>query len=125
MKLFRQLTVLFLLSLVGSVLSELLPFPFPAGVLCMILLFLLFCLRWAKTDSLQETADFLSSFMALLFVPAGVGLIQYFDLLKTTFFPILLICLISTILTFVATAYTVQLVIRLQEHLQQGGASHE
>ncbi len=125
MKLYKQITGIFLLSMLGTVVAELVPFPFPAGVFCMVLLFVLFCTGTLKTTDLRETAEFLSGMMAVLFVPAGVGLIRYFDLLKSTFVPILLICLISTFVTFAATAYTVQAVSRLQETWKKRGAFHE
>ena len=51
--------------------------------------------------------------MAFFFVPAGVSVMNYFDILKSTLVPFLIICIISTIITFVATAYSVQLVMRL------------
>ncbi|MBR5152238.1 MAG: CidA/LrgA family protein [Clostridia bacterium] len=120
MNIFKQLTALSLLSLAGVAISHLIPFPFPAGVVCMILLFLLFCTGKVKLSHLQETTDFLSRYMAILFIPAGVGLIRYLDLLKSSFIPILLVCLISTVITFAATAYTVQFVILLQEKYRKG-----
>ncbi len=125
MKIFNQITGIFFLSLLGTAVSELLPFSFPAGVLCMVVLFLLFCFGIVKTDSIRETSDFLARCMAIMFVPAGVGLIQYFDLLKTTLLPILIICLVSTLITFLATAYTVILVSRLQERLRKRGTRHD
>ena len=46
--------------------------------------------------------------MAFLFIPAGVGIMEYFELLKSQALILLLICLFTTLLTFFATVLTVQ-----------------
>ena len=51
--------------------------------------------------------------MAFFFVPAGVSVMNYFDILKSTLVPFLIICIVSTIITFAATAYSVQFVMKL------------
>lgn len=38
--------------------------------------------------------------MALLFVPIGVGIMQYFDLLRAQFGPVVVSCTISTLVVF-------------------------
>ena len=47
--------------------------------------------------------------MAFFFVPAGVSIINYFDILKSTVLQLLVICVVSTIVTFAVTAYVVTL----------------
>ena len=66
-----------------------------------------------KIEHVQEKADFLMENMAFFFVPAGVSVMNYFDILKSTLVPFLIICIVSTIITFAATAYSVQFVIKL------------
>jgi len=48
--------------------------------------------------------------MALLFVPIGVGVMQYFDLLKAQFGPIVVSCTISTLVVFLVVSWSSQLV---------------
>ena len=52
--------------------------------------------------------------MAFFFIPAGVGIMEYFDVLRECLLPFLVICVISTVLTFAVTAGTVALVMKLQ-----------
>ena len=51
--------------------------------------------------------------MAFFFVPAGVSIINYLDLLKSSLLPILVICVASTFITFAVTAWSIRLTMRL------------
>ena len=66
-------------------------------------------------EHVQEKADFLLSNMAFFFVPAGVSIINYFDELKSTAVQLIIICIISTVVTFAVTAYSVMLTVRLMK----------
>lgn len=125
MKIILQLGGLFLLCLACETIADFLPFAFPAGVLSMLLLFVLFLLRVIRPEALQETSDFLLKNMAFFFVPAGVGIIQYYNVLASVLWQFLLICVVSTIVTFAATAYTIRLVTALQKQWRKKGARHE
>ena len=48
-------------------------------------------------------------------VPAGVSIINYFDELKSTAVQLIIICIISTVVTFAVTAYSVMLTVRLMK----------
>lgn len=115
MKVLKQLGLIFLLCLFGDFIAGLLPFSVPTGVLCMVILFLIFLFRIAGTESLKESNDFLMENMALFFIPAGVGIVQYYDVMKNAMWQIVIICIVSTFVTFAATAYTVRLVTALQK----------
>ena len=60
--------------------------------------------RPRRTVGLKITSDGLLSNLALLFIPAGVGLVLHFDLLASEWWIILLALLISTILATIVTA---------------------
>ena len=64
---------------------------------------------------IQEKADFLLENMAFFFLPAGVSIMNYFDLLKESWLQIVIICVVSTVVTFAVTAYSVKLVVRMME----------
>jgi holin-like protein len=48
--------------------------------------------------------------MALLFVPIGVGVMQYFDLLQAQFGPIVVSCAVSTLVVFLVVSWSSHLV---------------
>lgn len=124
MKWMLQIGSLFLFCMVGEVIASLLPFPVPAGVLCMVLLFLGFLLKIVKAEPLKPCADVLLRYMPLSFLPATVGIMRYYDLIRSVLGQILLICVVSTLVTFAVTAYTVRLVTALQNRVRKGGKDH-
>ena len=75
----------------------------------MVLLLILLLVRALKVDHIREKSDFLLSNMAFFFIPAGVSIINYFDILASNLIPLLVICLVSTLLTFAVTVWAVRL----------------
>ena len=119
MKTLLQIGIVFLICLIGEIISLILPFPFPGSVIAMILLFLLLLFGALKVEHIRGKVEFMQQNMAFFFIPAGVGIIEYFGVLQSTWMPFLLICVITTILTFAATALTVTLVMKLQRHFEK------
>ena len=115
MKIISQIGIVFAVCWISQVVEQVLPFSFPASVIGMVLL--LICLRtgFLKIGHIQEKADFLMENMAFFFVPAGVSIINYFDVLKRAAVQLVVICAVSTVITFAVTAWTVKLTIRLLE----------
>lgn len=113
MKIIEQICVVMAICLVAEGISAILPFPFPASVLSMVLLFLLLAAKVLRPDHLREKSEFLLSNMALFFVPACVGILKYKDALLQNLLPILLICVLTTPLVFFVTGHVVQLTMRL------------
>lgn len=109
MKIICQIAILFTICWVSQIVEAVLPFPFPASVIGMVLLLLLLLVRALRVDHIREKSDFLLSTMAFFFIPAGVSIINYFDILASNLLPLLLICLASTVITFAVTAYAVRL----------------
>lgn len=113
MKHLFQLSLIFLICVAGDYLANLLPFAFPGTIMSMFLVLILLLTRILKEKHIATAADFLLQNMAFLFLPAGVAIIEKYQLLHGKIFLFLLICLISTILTFLATAYSMKIVIKL------------
>ena len=65
-------------------------------------------------DGFEEDIDEYTS-EGIFFVPAGVSIINYFDELKSTAVQLIIICIISTVVTFAVTAYSVMLTVRLMK----------
>ncbi len=114
MKIIYQIGIIFTLCWASEIIEGLLPFSFPASVIGMLLLFILLAFRVLKVEHIREKSDFLLSNMAFFFIPAGVSIINYFDVLKGNVGKLLLICFLTTILTFATTAWTIRGVLRLQ-----------
>ena len=121
MKIIYQIGIIFTLCWVSEIVEALLPFSFPASVIGMILLFVLLALRVLKVEHIREKSDFLLSNMAFFFIPAGVSIINYFDVLAGNVGKLLLICFLTTILTFAVTAWTVRGVLLLMNRKRTDG----
>ncbi len=120
MKIIKQIGIIFAVCWLSEVIEQILPFAFPAGVIGMALLLLCLILGVLKIEHIQEKADFLLENMAFFFVPAGVSIINYFDVLRSSVAQLIVICVGSTIVTFAVTAWSVKLTIRCMDRLRGG-----
>ena len=120
MKLLNQIFIVFCICFVGDIISYLLPIPFPGSVIALVLLFILLCTGAVRKRRIEAITDFLLKNMSLMFIPPTVSIIGYLDVLGEVFVPFVLICLITTVLTFLATAYSVKLVIFLINRNKNG-----
>ena len=107
------LTQLLIFQLIGEVIARGLELPVPGPVIGMALLFAVLSLKVGPSETLQTTAQTLLSHLSLLFVPAGVGIIQHLDLIRDRGFALLAIVLLSTVITLTVTVWVFILVKRL------------
>ena len=101
MKIIKQTGIIFTICWLSIIIQQILPFPFPSSVIGLL-----------KVSHIQEKSDFLLSNMAFFFIPAGVGMMNYFDILKENWFSLVVICVLSTLITFAATAFSIRLTIK-------------
>lgn len=115
MKIIKQIGIIFTVCWLSQLIAEFLPFDFPASVIGMIFLFTCLFIGILRIEHVQVKSDFLLENMAFFFIPAGVSIINYFDVLKNSVVQLLVICVVSTIVTFAVTAYSVTFTIKLME----------
>jgi putative effector of murein hydrolase LrgA (UPF0299 family) len=103
-------------QLLGEFIVRAFALPLPGPVLGMFLLFVALVLRGgggkdagAVPKQIGAAADGLLGHLSLLFVPASVGLMRYFDLLAANALTLILALSISTVLAMAATAFTFRL----------------
>lgn len=102
------MALFFFVCWISLVIEKLFPGIFPASIIGMILLFLCLAAGILKIEHIQEKADFLLENMAFFFIPAGVSIINYMDILKNAVVQLIIVCVVSTVITFAVTAYTVR-----------------
>ena len=115
MNIMAELAIIFGICLVSEGISALLPIALPASVISMVLLFVLLATGGLKLDHIREKSDFLLANMSFFFLPAGVSMLNYFDVLKSTWVQLLVICLVTMVLVFAATALSVRFTLYLLE----------
>lgn len=110
----ESLTVLLLLQLLGEITVQLSGIPVPGPVVGMLILALLLALRGQVPERLRQTCQTLLSHLALLFVPAGVGVILHLERVQAEWLPLLAAIVLSTWLTLAVTAWVMQTAMRWQ-----------
>ena len=121
MKLLLQIGIVLGVCLAGGGISAALPFPFPASLVSMLLIFALLLSGLLKPDHIRQKADFLLSNMVFFFLPAGVALMENYGAIRSELVAFILICAVTTVLTFGATAWTVRAVAALQKKFGRRG----
>lgn len=94
--------------LLGNLLSNLLGGIVSGNVLGMLLLFAALKLRVVDPGAVRPAAKFLTSNMALCFVPFGVGLIISYRVIADNVWAIAVAAAVSTVLVLAATGRTMQ-----------------
>ncbi len=74
MKYLLQFGIIMAISFAGELLHDFLPLPVPASIYGILILFSLLRFKILHVAQIKETAMFLISIMAFLFLPAAVGL---------------------------------------------------
>ena len=113
MKYMKQFGVILAISLLGELLNHLIPLPVPASIYGLILMLAALCSGLLRVSDVKETAVFLIEIMPMMFIPAGVGLLTAWGILKPVCVPIILITLITTVVVMIVTGRVTQAVIRM------------
>lgn len=119
LKIITQVGIIFGVCWAAQIVEQALPLAFPASVIGMILMLLLLAFRVLKVDHIREKSDFLLGNMAFFFIPAGVSIINYFDVLKDWVFQLIFICIVTTVITFAVTAYSMRFVMYLMARFSE------
>ena len=112
-KIGHQMGIIFGLYWLCQIIESVLPFSFPSSVIALIALLALLLFRVLTPEHIRETADFMQAGIAFFLIPVMVGLVNYVDIIAQNAVAFCVICLVSTVLTFAAVVWTVQLTCRL------------
>ena len=112
MQYLKQFGLILLFSFLGELLHALIPLPVPGSIYGLLLLFLALCLGIVRLQQLQETAKFLLQVRPVLFVPAGVGLLESWGELKPLLLPAILLISVSTVLVMGISGRVTQRLLR-------------
>lgn len=121
MKYLRQFFIILAFSFAGEVLHALIPMQVPASIYGLVLLFIALLAGWVKLPQIRETANLLITVMPLMFIPAGVGLLESWGELRTILLPVCVIVVVSTILVMGISGMVTQAMIRKSPKTQKNG----
>ena len=106
----RQCAVFFGCLALGEWIVSLTGVTLPSSIIGMLLLTLFLKVGWVKLKWVQGLSDFLVSNLGFFFVPPGVALMLYFDVIEAEFWPIVIATVVSTVLVLVVTGWVHQIV---------------
>lgn len=101
-------TILFLLLLVGELISRALGLPVPGSILGLLLLLLSLHIGAVKLEWIKPAAELLLRNLSLFFVPPGVGLILYFEPLRKYALPLVAAIVLSMLAVMAVVAFVYQ-----------------
>ena len=104
MKLLRQFLIILAISFVGEALKYLLPLPVPASIYGMVILFVGLLTGLIKLSWVKDAGKFL--------IPAGVGLMSSWGVLKPMLVPVLVVTVVAIITVMAVTGQASQIIIR-------------
>lgn len=98
------LTLILSCQLAGELVTRFFGLPVPGPVAGMVMLFILLAIKGSVPKDVGAVADGLLRNLALLFVPAGVGVMAHLGLLGQDWLPISVALIGSTLATIAVTA---------------------
>ena len=78
-----------------------------------------------KLEDIEATGNFLLDIMPILFIPASVGLIESYDEMKAILVPLIVTCLISTLVVMGVTGKVTELMVAVLKKKDAKGAGEE
>ena len=125
MKLYVQLMIIFMISLVGEGISSVFYLPVPGSIIGLVLLFLALQFKLLRLRHISMVGNFLLANMTILFLPPAVGIMDKFQVIAPYLLPIILIVLGAIVLNVCVIAVVVQLIkTRFEGDYEEGDTSN-
>ena len=110
----RELLIVMGITYLGNFLSKFSPIPFPGAVIGLIILFFLLLKKIVLISDVEKTTNVLLGNLSFIFLPPGIALINTIDEISHVWMKLLFLIVATTILTLLATGFTVQYIIKKQ-----------
>lgn len=107
-----QFLVIVAFSFVGELLHYFIPLPIPASIYGIILLFFALEFKVVKVSDIREVSSFLIAAMPVMFIPAAVGLMASWGIVKGSLLQYLTVTFVSTFVVMAVSGLVTQTVIR-------------
>lgn len=120
MKYLHQLAPIAVFSFLGELCRYLIPYPIPASIYGMVLLFGALALKIVPQKSVQDAGSFLTSFLPVLFVAPAVNIVASWDAIRDNLFSLILVIIVTTVITFAGAGLVTQWLIR-----RKGDSGHD
>lgn len=118
MKFIKQLLIIMTISFLAELMEYLIPLPVAASMYGLVLMLVGLITKLIPLEKVEGAADFLIEVMPVLFVPPTVSIMANFDALKQMLVPLVVICVVTTVLIMGITG-------RVAQGLLRGGSKHK
>lgn len=115
MKYIKQISIILIICLAAELLEYYIPLPVAASIYGLVLMLLALTTKLLPLEEVQDVADFLLSNIALLFIPPTVGMMDGVEIMKQMAVPLLVICMVTTLLIMGATGLVSQTILRKEK----------
>ena len=112
MKLLKQFLIILFVSFLGEILNYLIPLPIPASIYGILIMFLALELHIIPLSSVKDAGRFLIEIMPVMFIPAAVGLLNAWNILKPNWIIYTVIMFATTFIVMILSGKVTQAVIR-------------
>ncbi len=122
MKYLKQLSIIFLITFIAEILKTIIPLPVPSSIYGMIILFSLLSFKIIKPKDIENVADFLISIMGIMFIPAGVGVVNNYEDIMLMLPAIIISVVFLTVIIMGLTAKITQMLLK---NSNKGGCKND
>ncbi|MFI2743495.1 CidA/LrgA family protein [Zhouia sp. PK063] len=105
----RELSIIFGCLCIGKCLVALTGLPLPSSIVGMFFLLLLLITGTIKEKDVAHAGNFFTTNIAFFFVPAGVAIMAYIEVLQQYFWVVLVATVVSILTVLFMTGWTHQL----------------
>lgn len=100
MKYLKEFAIILVFAFLGELCRFWIPYPIPASIYGMVLLFAALALKIVKLEQVRDSSAFLVSILPVLFVAPVVNLMDCWDQVKANLLPLVVIVLLTTVVVF-------------------------
>lgn len=112
LKYIKQIAIILTICLLAEVMEYIIPLPVAASIYGLVLMLIALVTKIIPLSEVEDTADFLTENISIMFIPPTVGLMASVDAIKQMLIPLLVITVVSTWLIMAVTGWVSQAVIR-------------
>lgn len=101
-----QVMFLYLFSLIGDYLQQLLHLPISGSIVGLLLLFVLLLCKIVPVKWIEDGSTAVLAYLPLFFIPATAGIVNHMDIFSGRGLLLIVVLIVSSVLTMVVAAYS-------------------
>lgn len=113
------------MSFIGELFAYFIPLTIPASIYGIILMFVGLKTGIIPYESVRDTGRFLIEIMPMMFIPAAVGLITSWTLLRQSWLAYIVITVVTTVVVMAVSGLVTQAMLRVGRNREEQGSKTE